>query len=220
MNDVQRVRSESIGRCVQWFLDMVGSIIVPSVLHTKFTALQTAHNNILDIAGQLAAEQSTASQEYSGKGGDRETVRNLVAAISKMAFAMSGDFPDIDVLFKFRRNMNDQDLLATARAFATNAAAHAADFIAWGLPATFIADLTAAADEFEASINTTSSAVDGRVSLNAQLNAAISEASKIKRSIGTMVTTQFVANIGAIASWISASHVEALHITPATPPTP
>jgi hypothetical protein len=219
MNDIQRVRSESIGRCVQWFLDRIADILVASILHTKFTALQAAHANILDLAAQLAAGQGSTNLSYSDKGGDRETLRGMMAAISRMATAMAADFPGVDILFEFRRNLNDQDLLAKARAFATQAVAHEANFIAYGLDSTFIADLTAAADAFEASIDTTNSAVEGRVSLGAQLDDAISLASQLKRSVSTMVETQFTADIGAIAAWASASHVEALlhAATPATP---
>lgn len=189
------------------------------MLHTKTLALQTTHNEILDVAGQLEAAKGTSSEEFGGKGGDREVLRTKVFAIKDLAEAMAEDVPDIDLLFQARRNLSDQDLLATARAFATNAAAHSATFVAWGMPTTFIADLTAAADAFQVDIADASDAFGGKVGLTALLKQKISKGMQQKRTIGGMVKIQYANDVAALAAWNTASQVEALHHTP-TPPTP
>jgi hypothetical protein len=219
MNDQQRVDTESIGRSVTWLLG--AGLDIPSVLNTKALALQVTHNEILGAAASLEAAKGTSSEEFGGKGGDRELLRNKVFAIKTMAEAMTEDFPDIDLLFQVRRNLNDQDLLATARAFATNAAAHSADFIAWGMPAAFIAELTAAADAFQADIASAGDAFGDKVGLTAFLKQMISKSMQQKRTIGGMVKIQFASDVAALAAWNTASQVEARphHTTPpATPP--
>jgi len=217
MNDQQRVKAEAIGRSVEWLSG--AGLLVPSTLNTKFLALQTTHMDILDVAGQVEGKKATSAEEFGGKGGDRETLRNQVSAIHKMAEAMSEDFPDLDLLFPFRRHMSDQDLLATARAYVTNAAGHESDFVDWGLPATFIADLTAAADAFQESIDSASGEFGDRVALNALLNSKISTGMRQKRTIGTMVEQQFSSDVVAITGWRTASRVEQLNGESTPPPT-
>jgi len=218
MNDKQRVRAEAIGRSVEWLGNQ--GLTIGSVLASKYATLQAHHEAILLLAGQLAAGSGSKLEEFSQKRGDRETLREQCATIANIASAMADEFPGIDLQYRFRRNLNDQDLLALARGFATNAVAHSADFIAYGLAPTFIADLTAAADAFQASIGDASMAMDTTVGIRAQLDERISQAMQLKRSIGIMVETQFP-DTALLAAWASASRVESLaHTKKETPPTP
>jgi len=222
MEDKIRVRIEAGGRCIQWRDTNTGLIMVPSVLHTKFTAFETLYNDIQAIAGAQLAIKEVASGETVAKSGDIESVRDICGDMADIAAAMEPDFAGMQAKYHFRRNMSAQDTLATARAFAANAVADEAHFIAHGMPATFLADLGAAADTFETSIGDTGSARSEGVGKTAELKAKTAELMKQKRTIDLMIKVMFKSNTAALNSWRSAAHVEVLNgkPTPPTPPTP
>lgn len=110
--------------------------------------------------------------------------------------------------FKFQRNLTDEALLARARAFITETESYETDFIAYGLPATFTADLIAAADAFEASFSQTASAQAEHIAATADISAVIRQGMIIVRTLDAVVTNIFASNPGKLAAWNSASHVE------------
>src|SRR5687767_11710828 len=104
-----------------------------------------------------------------------------------MEYAIDG----ISDLFKMPRNRNDADLLAGARAFATEAVAYQADFIAYGLPATFIADLTAAADDFEQSISDTAGAGLERTEATADIEDWVTQGMRFRSILNPIVKIKY-----------------------------
>ena len=159
--------------------------------------------------------------EIEQKGTAREILRTDVAAIADMAVGMEPDFDGISDLFRFRRNLADADLLALARAFFTNSITNEADFIDYGLPATFRNDLAGRADAFETEIGDASTAKAERVGAGQALAASVAAAMQLKRTMDPIVRTKYAGNPGKLAAWTSASTVKkAPKPTPPTPPTP
>lgn len=117
-------------------------------------------------------------------------------------------FDGIADKFRLPRNRNDADLLNKARAFATEAAPYNADFQAYGLPPTFIADLTAAADAFEASFSNTAAATAEHVAATAETGESIRRGMVAVRILDGIVKNKYSGDVGKLAAWISASHVE------------
>lgn len=101
--------------------------------------------------------------------------------ISRTAKSMEYAFDGISDKFPFQRNMPDANMLARARAFVIEAVAYNADFIAYGLPATFAADLTAAAVAFEWTFTATASAAAEHVDATADTSAKMREGMVIVR---------------------------------------
>lgn len=160
---------------------------------------------------ESAAQQSgfgEAAQQFEVKDTCRENLRDEMSAISRTAKSMEYAFDGIGDKFKFQRNMSDASMLAKARAFHSESLTYNADFIAYGLPATFRADLDAAADAFEASFSNTASATAEHVAATAD------EASKVRqgmikvRILDGIVKNRYANDPGKLAAWISASHVE------------
>jgi hypothetical protein len=170
-------------------------------------------------AGQQAGFGLTA-QQFEVKDTAREDLRDEMSAIARTARSMEYSFDGISDQFRFQRNLSDETKLARARAFAIAAAPRQADFIAYGLPATFIADLTAAADAFEATFGSGASATAEQVAATAESAAFIREGMIAKRVLEGIVRNRYAGDPGKLAAWISASHVEKAPKSPplATPP--
>jgi hypothetical protein len=114
--------------------------------------------------------------------------------------------------------MSDANMLAKGRAFHTESLPYNADFIAYGLPATFRAELNAAADAFEASFSNTASATAEHVAATADTSAKVREGMVIVRTLDGIVRNVYANDPGKLAAWLSASHVEKAPKKPA--PTP
>jgi len=175
---------------------------------TTFAALSALVN---DAESKSAAQQSgfgEAAQQFEVKDTAREDLRDEMSAISRTAKSMEYAFDGISDKYRFQRNMSDADLLAKARAFHSESLTYNADFIAYGLPATFRADLDAAANAFEASFSNTASATAEHVAATAETSAKIREGMIKARVLDGIVRNVYANNPGKLASWISASHVE------------
>ncbi len=186
---------------------------------TKFDEIEILNGN---VAGQLADQQSgfgESAQQFEVKDTCRENLRDEMSDISRTAKAMEYAIDGIQDKFFFRRNMPDVQLLAKARAFITEATPYTADFIAYGLPASFINDLTAAADAFEASFTAVVSATAEHIAARAQIAADLRQGMVIVRILDGIVLNRYANDPGKRAAWIAASHVEKApkHKDPPTP---
>ena len=220
MRDIERRRLKTLKRCVQFFKDNLADLNV-GILKVKFLALEA----LVDLADSLSADVVSNIGEGAGateqKSTIKENLRDKCDAISETAKGMEPDFDGISAIFRFRRNLNEADLLAKAMGFAQSAIPYEADFIAHFLPATFLADLNADIAAFETALNTQTSKTDGRIEAHAELATAISDGMKIKRSLKSLVRNRYAGDPGKIAAWESASHVEkAPEKEDPVPPTP
>lgn len=121
-----------------------------------------------------------------------------------MAYVING----LEELFRMPRNLNDQNLIAAGRAFAADAAAYVATFKEYGLPADFIAQLTAATDAFEASVSTTDTAEQSRIGSTASFAPHIKEGMIVVRRLDPIVKMKYGNDAAAMAAWTFAKHVE------------
>lgn len=130
------------------------------------------------------------------------------AMVSRIANSMEYAFDGISDKFRFQQNKSDADMLAKARAFHSESATYEADFIAYGMPATFRTDLNDAANAFEASFSNTASATAEHVAATADTSAKIREGMVKVRILDGIVRNVYANDPGKLAAWISASHVE------------
>lgn len=128
-----------------------------------------------------------AAQQFQVKDTARENLRDEMSAISRRAKSMEYAFDGISDKFLFQRNMSDANMLANARSFPTESLAYNADFIAYGLPTTFRADLNAD---------------------TADTSGKVREGMMIVRVLDGIVKNKYTNDPGKLAAWISASHVE------------
>lgn len=192
----------------------------------RFAELVTINGS---VAGKMAAQESgygESAQQFEVKDTCRENLRDEMSEVSRTSKAMEYAFDGIQDKFFFRRNLPDVQLLAKARAFIDEATPYTADFIAYGLPASFINDLTAAADAFEASFTAVVSATAEHIAARAEIAAELRQGMVVVRILDGIVLNRYANDPGKRAAWIAASHVEKAPKkkedppTPPTPPTP
>ncbi len=186
----------------------------------KFAELATINTS---AAVQLADQQSgfgESAQQFEVKDTCRENLRDEMSEVSRTSKAMEYEFDGIQDKFFFRRNMPDVQLLAKARAFIDEIAPYKTDFIAYGMPASFVIDLTAAADAFEASFTAVVSATAEHIAARAQIAADLRQGMVIVRILDGIVLNRYANDPGKRAAWIAASHVEKAPKKKEDPPTP
>jgi len=175
-----------------------------------------------DAQSKASAQQSgfgESAQQYEVKDTCRENLRDEMSAISRTSKSMEYAFDGISNKFFFQRNMADADMLAKARAWITEVAPYKSNFIEYGLPDTFIDDLTAAADAFEASFSSTASARAEHVAATADVSAKIRQGMIKVRILDGIAKNVYANDPGKLAAWLSASHVKKAP-QPADPPMP
>lgn len=208
MNDSDRRRYECFLRIKQFGIDNTADFAAIPIAVTNFAAITTE----IDFLDEQGADQQAGIGEARGatevKGTAREDLREEMSDIARTARSMEYEFDGIADIFRMPRNLSDQNLLATGRAFATEGAKKEEDFIAYGMPATFLTDLTAAADAFEASFGPQGSAIDDHVEATAEIGESIQRGMVARRILDGVARNVYRHDTGKTAAWTSASHIE------------
>lgn len=208
MTDEERRRLETFIRIRQFGTDNAADFPAGSIGAVRFDEIGTVIGEVEQFAGDQAAGFGDARQGFATKETARENLREEMSDIVQTARSMQYQFDGIEDKFKMPRNRNDQDLLATARAFHTESALYDSDFQAYGLDAKFRQDLQTAIDAFDNSMNPTGSAIDEQVAGTAEIGEAIRRGMIARRILEGVVKNKYRANTGKYAAWISASHIE------------
>ena len=114
----------------------------------------------------------------------------------------------LEAQFKRPDNDTEEALLNTAHSYATNALPLKAQFIAHEMPADFIDDLNEDIADLEAARASQGNAVGDHVSASAALDDALDRCDDIVRKLDPIMKNKYANNPGALAEWISASHIE------------
>ncbi|MFL6374711.1 MAG: hypothetical protein ACJ73D_08610 [Pyrinomonadaceae bacterium] len=218
MNDKDRVRYEACKRSAQFGIDNPAP--AGTIIQTKFTDLGSKVGEIETMMGNETEAEAKADERFQLKDVSREDLIEQMSRVANAARAAEPDNPGVQARFRFRRAMNDADLLAACNSFLTATAAEQTMLISYGAAANWHADMTDIHDAFSDAFSIAAGAHESEVSAGAELRNAISEAMQMKRTIGFMVPNYYFSK-GAIAAWHSAAHVETPQPKqPPTPPTP
>lgn len=208
MNDQDRRRFDAFVRIVQFGAESAADFPAGSVGKTQFDEMAAVVDLLDELAANKTVSVGAARFAFVGKGSARENLRAEMSDIVETARTMVYQFPGIDAKFRMPRNRNDQQMLAAARAFKIEAAPLNADFIAYGLPATFLDELQDGIDGFEASLAPTGAAIDAQVAATAEIGAAIRRGMIARRILDGVVKNKYRNNVGKLAAWLTASHIE------------
>ncbi len=208
MNDSERRRYECFLRIKQFGTDNTADFAAIPIAVTNFAAI-TAEIEFLE---QYGADQQEGFGDARGatenKGTARENLRDEMSDIARTARSMEYQYDGISDRFRMPRGSSDQALLATGRAFHSEATPISADFIAYGMPAEFLTELKDAADAFEATFGPQGSAIDSHVEATAEIGEAIRRGMVARRILDGIVRNVYKTDPGKLAAWTSASHVE------------
>lgn len=209
MNHHEIIRKDSFVR-----IDVFGEENKPDFpVVSKGATLFAQMKTIAQILTQKAAAQSSAMGDsrlgFFSKGTARENVRALLTWIANtVADGAAYDVPGLETKFRVPVNRNDNDLLATARSFLTDAAPHEALLIEWGLDEDFLEQLADAIADFEQSLSETGAAVGEQVGSTAEIGEKVREGMIIRRQLDTIVRNKYKNNVGKLAAWESAWNIE------------
>ena len=220
MNDSELRRYEMLIR-VQDFGKAHAAAFPANTLGAElFTEVTSAIAELSSHASAQVSSASSAKQGTSSRALARTTLRESMEAISLTARAIALDMPTIGDKFRMPHNASDQNLLATAKAFAADAAALSAEFIRHEMPATFLTDLNADIDDFHQAISDQNQSREGHVSSTVSIGSALERGLKAVRKLNAVIQNKFRGDKSTLAAWLSASHVERHARKPAAKPEP
>lgn len=208
MKGIEQRRKDTFIRVRGFMTDNSARFPAGSIAAVKMVELSEVIDLLDELSGDQSGGMSDARFSFAGKNSARENVREDLSDISRTARSMNYQFPNIVEKFRMPRGNNDEELLAAARAFLTEATPYKANFIQYEMPADFLEDLQADIEAFEAALGATSSATDSHVEATAAIDEAIRNGMIILRTLNGIVKNVFRDDVGKLAAWLSASHIE------------
>lgn len=208
MTDQERYRYEMFLRVRQFGIDNAADFAPGSVGAVQFAEISL----VIDLIDQLAADQAASfggvGFAFAGKETARENLREAMYEIARTARSMVYEFPNINEIFRVPRNLTDAGMVALANAFIAEIPPYKNDFERYGLSDKFDTDLQADIDAYEATLPATGTAIDERVEATADLGAAIRRGMIAHRILKGVVRNKYRNDVGKLAAWLSASHIE------------
>ena len=161
------------------------------------------------IVGAAAQELSThavsklrAKREgVSPKVMAHDALLDRVETIGRTARAIARRTPGLEDKFEVPDPPSDQALLTAARAFAHDAEAFKAQFLAHSLPDTFIADLNELIDKFEQTIRDREAGKDGHTAAGARIKGALTSGMGAVAALDVIVANQLHDDPVTMAVW-------------------
>jgi hypothetical protein len=173
-----------------------------------FSAVDAAIAGVDDHAAAQRAGRRGAREHTAATAAARKALLTRLHAVRRTARVLALDESGVGTGFVMPKDPPDLMLIATARSFASAAEPFESAFISLALPATFIADLRAAMDAFEAMRRTDSTAVAARIRARLGIETAAAAGFAAVRRLDAIVPNHLRDNATAIAAWRLARHVE------------
>ena len=208
MTKRERFRMDMFIRVVQFIMDNIGDFIAGGVVAVQLAVVQGVIATVQTLSGAQVEGFGDAGFAFNNKDTARENLREMLSEIARTARSMVYEFPGIDLKFRMPRNNNDADLLAKALAFLTEATPLKADFIRYEIDGNFLTDLQILITAFEQSLSAPGTAIDAHVAATAEISAEIRKGMVAVRIINGAVRNKYQNNVGKLAAWLSASHIE------------
>ena len=186
---------------------------------TNFTAIG-AGIDAIEASGEVQSS-GAISQGVVSKAFVLDDLRETMRRINRTARAIAVDDPSVAALFRMPRGSNEQQMLAMARAFASNAVPIQQQFVNYGMSANFITDLQTNIENYELAITQKNVALDEGVGATANIGVTVKNTLNALRRLRGIIPNIFANDVAKLAAWKSASHVERTpkKKTPETPPT-
>jgi hypothetical protein len=208
MNLKARLRFEMFERVDQWRITHPADLPPASHVADIFAVVTAA---IAEIEGKAAAqvsESGSARATTTTKSFARTRLQDLVEEINRIARATSMTIPGVLDNFRMPSSDSDQALLATARAFLTNAGPLKSEFIKRGLAETFLTELEEAITDFYEKIGDRNSRHESQVAATADLEGPFDRGMTAVLELRLIMPSILKDDQPALAAWRSASHVE------------
>jgi hypothetical protein len=221
MKDTERRRLEMFIRVREFGAAHAAQFPPTSFAGQQFAILDSAIGALEEQTGAQSSGRSRVRESTSSKAAARDELMRDLEAISRTARAMALTVPGLDDKFRVPHNQGNQNVLAAARAAATDALPLKAEFIKRGMPDDFIDDLEADIALLEQAISHKAQGKESHVAATAAIDLEIERGMKAVREIDPVVRNKFASDPSILAAWSSATHVERSPrrkpVAPATP---
>lgn len=167
---------------------------------------------LLAEAGELARQEREGEIEKRNAGDAkkvlRKTFRKLVRHVARVAAVVAKDHPDLVRVFRLPRGKSkEQGILTAVRAIADQARTHEELFLANGLAATLVADLSKATAEYDEATERSSAGKRAHIGANAELGAVLRQIMKIVDLLDGLNQYRFEKDAEKLAAWNSARNI-------------
>jgi hypothetical protein len=170
-----------------------------------FAALSTV---VQHLGTQAVSKLSAAREGRRAKDAAREAVLERLEAIGRCARVIARETAGFGEEFQMGRTRSNQAILTTGRLFTQEAPKFQEQFVASGMPETFVSDLTALLDGFERSVRKWEAGRGGHAAARASIESNLSSALTILGKLDLFVANQFHDDAATTAMWERIRKVE------------
>ncbi len=166
---------------------------------------------VAEVLGEIDAHSGTQRGARGEGQPARKSARQVLAsrldAVTRTARAIGQTTPGFDQPFRLSRPATDHVLLTSATVFAVDAEPAKAQFVARGLPATFIDGIRTAADELRQAIAVCNASLRQRTAARIGIDEALARGDVAVRELDAVVTNQFAGDPATVGVWQSLRRV-------------
>ena len=208
MNDKNRRRYERVVRSADYFDANPDIFPAGSKGAQALTRFRAAISDVENLDASIETGASTKKQGTISRADARKRLKQSVNAFIRTAQTIALDDPSFKGQFTSPRSSgNDQELLAVARSFATNALPDKTRFIEYDMPADFLDTHNAAIADFEEAVNQQNEGASTRKGARASIDDALARAEQELERCDTALRNK-VKDAGVLAAWESARRLE------------
>jgi hypothetical protein len=199
MNAMERRQYEMLVR-VRNFASTYGHLFpASSVAGENFAAVDAAIREL--DAQELAHQTASVSGRAERKGPARRALAARLQAIARTARVLREGDPALLQQFEVPASATDQALVASGRKFARDAEALSSQFVAHGMPDTFIGDLNGLVNELETAVRDRGLGGEARRAARVSTNAALAAGLAAVRTLDAIVTNHLGGDAVTCAVW-------------------
>jgi hypothetical protein len=162
-----------------------------------------------DLETQRRNGATTVRAARTGRKEQRDRILDeFVTPITRIAASAASDQPELTVRFRpVRREAGHRTFLGAVLAIIKEATTHQALFVSYGMPESFVADLTAALAAYEQLGNEMNAGIAARVGAVAELGAVVDEIMALIQQLDAMQRYRFRDDPEQLAAWESARNI-------------
>jgi hypothetical protein len=172
------------------------------------------------LAGHAVSRLTTTGGGTGKKDAAREALLESLDAVHRCARVIAEESPGFGEAFLLTRLRSNQAIIMTGRAFAAEAATRRSQFVACGMPETFVADLIGRVDAFEQAVRAWEAARNGQASARASIDSGLAAGLAVVRKLDICVLNQLRHDPATMAVWERNRRIERPRRARRSTPTP
>ena len=180
----------------------------------QFPANSRGGEVFAELGAVISEIENITTAQDSGKRAVKESTSRIAAARAELIEDLKTirrtarvlNVQGLEDKFRLPKHVRDQELLATARAFANDAAPLKGEFVRRGLPTDFLEDLKADINAFAQMLEGRTQKAGSKVAATAGIDEAIERGMNMLEELDAIVRNTFRNDAPTLAEWTSARH--------------